>query len=167
MNYIYFALYQGTSTISRIIRGRGKHSHVEGICKNGSCVGAWHIGGVTHKDAGCLNFHDNMVASLSINHTPGTKVDIFKIECTREQADLFEELMLQEVGVGYDFWSIFFFVLRKPVAVNGKWFCSELFFDVLTQLDIWILVEIKASEVSPNHLGISPAKEFVEQIVTI
>lgn len=167
MAYITFALYRGTSWVSRIIKGRGKYSHIEGVLKDGSCVGAWHIDGVTHKDEEWKYYESNLLYSLSKNHKPGTVVDLFQIKCTKEQADEFEKLLLAEIGKKYDFWSIFCFIVRTPVGENGKWFCSELIFAILIQLGIWIQVGIKASEVTPNIIGISPVKIFVKQITTV
>lgn len=122
-------------------------------------VEAWCKGGVSHLDS------PHLIYNLSLNHTRGTVVDLFRIKATKEQADIFEAFILSQVGKGYDFRSVFRFLTRSEASKNDKWFCSELSFFGLQKAGINILERIPAAKVSPQLHGISPFMKPIGSII--
>jgi len=157
------AQYKGVSIVSRIIKKftRSQWSHTAIVFRDDSVFESWHKNGVSHIDS--LSLLDN----LSANHTPGTKVDLFKIASTTEQEDRFEKFLLSHENEKYDFRSVWRFLSRAPALRNKKWFCSELAVEALNHVDIYPQERIKSSEMSPQLLGISPILIPAGQITTV
>lgn len=160
---ITLAQYQGTSWVSWCIKTQTRSiwSHSAAVFRDDTVVESWHKVGVDHVDEGSL------ILNLSKNHSPGTTVDLFHIDCTKEQADIFEAFLLSQKGMPYDFPSVLRFVTKKSAYENGKWFCSELFIYGTNKAGVFLLVYICPSEVSPQLLGISPEKIPMGSIITI
>lgn len=156
MIHIIIAQYQGKSLISKLIRGqtRSLWSHTAAVLSDGSVIEAWHKGGVSH------------VKNLSVNHTPGTAVDLFRIKCTPEQAAGFEDHLLQIVGKKYDFRSVFRFLTKVPAIINDQWFCTEAVVDALNCNNLYPQCRICPAEMSPQLLGIAPIMLPWGQITT-
>jgi len=156
------AQYRGISTVSWVIRGqtRSLWSHTAPILPDFSVVEAWHKVGVDHVDEG------DLIINLSKNHKPGTIVDLFKIEATATQNDDFAAFLLDQVGMPYDFSSVFRFVIHKPASENGKWFCSEVSSFGLNEVKIEIQCRICPSHISPQLHGISPLMIPFKSIIT-
>jgi len=109
----------------------------------------------------------NLIKCLSKNHTAGTKVDIFSIDCTKAQVEQFECFLLSQVGEKYDFWAILRFLTRKPFIENSKWFCSELIDYGLRLIEIYLQMRIESYKMPPQLVGISPIPQPIRQIITI
>lgn len=60
-----------------------------------------------------------------------------------------------QMGKPYDFRSVLKFVTRTPAKENGKWFCSELVFQMLAVSYLRILQK-RAEYVDPGDLPASP-----------
>ena len=60
-----------------------------------------------------------------------------------------------QMGRSYDFRSVLKFVTRTPAKENGKWFCSELVFQMLAVAYLRVL-QMRAEYVNPGHLALSP-----------
>ena len=159
---IRIAQYRGVSPISWIIRTftRSPWSHTLAIHRDDSITESWIRGGVSHVDKG------NLLANLSANHKDGTVVDLFTIEATTEQAEVFEAFLLEQVGMPYDLSSVFRFLIHKPASLDGKWFCSELASCGLSKVGIHVQERITPSHISPQLHGISPLMIPAGSIIT-
>jgi hypothetical protein len=60
-----------------------------------------------------------------------------------------------QLGMPYDWRSVFKFMTRTPAKENGKWFCSELVFKAIEKHHLRLL-QMSAEYVNPGHLGASP-----------
>ena len=154
---IRIALYQGVSPASKLIRWQtwSKWSHVAAILRDGTVIEAlykdssekwfpWLKGKVVHVD------------NLGVNHTPGTVVDIFRVECTEEQADVFESYLKSQIGVGYGYWSLARFVTRTGIIKGKKMFCSKLIGTAANECGKPVQLRFSPSKMAPVHIGISP-----------
>lgn len=157
MAYITIAQYRGRSFVSWLIKKQTRSiwSHSAAVLQDGSVIEAWHVGGVSH------------VADLSVNHSKGTQVDLFRIECTQAQADKFEELLKADIGKKYDFRSVFRFLSKHPSCDNDKWFCSEEIDHKLRAVGIYTQNRICSAEMSPQLLGISIMLDYLKTVVTV
>lgn len=114
MNLIAFI---GTGLISKAIQWqtRSVFSHVALELSDGEVIEAWHRGGVKRypgRDA--------------LAHHKGSRAQVFWIEMTQEQEKKAEAFLKGQIGKPYDFLAIARFLSRRPMAENGRWFCSEL-----------------------------------------
>jgi len=135
-------LFKGRGVVSRCIRWqtRSEYSHAALMLKDGSIVEAWQGEGVrtTRLKDWC-------------------NVDVFGVrEMTDSQWAIAIEYALEQVGKGYDYWGCVRFVSRRRLPENDKWFCSELVFAALQRAGISLLHRIRADEVSPGMLSLSP-----------
>jgi uncharacterized protein YycO len=151
MNYIYFASYEGKSLISRLIKWRtwSRKSHTSAFLPDlNTVIEAW----------------DKGVRKLQWNqgHKPGTRIDIYRVQCTEEQAIEFYTLLEQHVGIKYDFLAIAGFALRIKLQRHDRMFCSEMVFDLAKRAGIELLKRIEPYKVSPGKLDTTPLAEFVE-----
>jgi len=160
---ITIAQYQGVSPISWAIKKQTRSiwSHTAPVLPDQSVVEAWHKVGVDHVNEGSL------IANLSKNHKPGTRVDLFKIESTTMQADDFAAFLLDQKGMPYDFASVWRFLIHKPASENGKWFCSEVSSFGLREVKIYIQCRICPAHLSPQLHGISPLMIPDGHIITV
>ena len=60
-----------------------------------------------------------------------------------------------QLGLPYDWRSVFKFMTRTPAKENGKWFCSELVFKAIEKTYLSLL-HMSAEYVNPGHLAASP-----------
>ena len=74
---------------------------------------------------------------------------------TAEQWAEAVEFCQSQLGMPYDWRSVFKFMTRTPARENGKWFCSELVFRAIERTYIRLL-QMTAEYVNPGHLGASP-----------
>lgn len=140
------ALYRGVSPLSRAIRWqtRGEYSHAAIVLPCGSVIEAW-PGGVQENPC------------LGKAHTPGTRVDLFDVPgLTGAMVHEVERFLRSEIGCGYDYLGVLRFVSRRRGAHDEKWFCSELVFEALRRVGIYLLARVEAWRVSPTDLGMSP-----------
>lgn len=112
------ALYKGKSWISKAIRWQTRmdYSHAAFVLADGSVIEAWQP---------CVRH----VANLSIQHTPGTVVDLFAFcrPLSGEQEAMLAAWAVKQCGINYDYRSILRFVTRKASdGDRAKWFCSEM-----------------------------------------
>ena len=83
-------------------------------------------------------------------------VEAFEIAgITSDQVKIAQGFAADQVGAGYDWWSVIRFITRENLPPNRKWFCSELVFEALRTAGIRLLERIDASEVSPALLSLS------------
>jgi hypothetical protein len=137
------ALYRGVSPISKAIRifTRSDYSHAAWICNDGTCIEAWHPGGVRHRP------------DPYAGHTPGTLVDYFGIaELNQNQARRIEWFLKDKLGAGYDLGGVLRFVSRRRAANPSRWFCSELVLAALQSAGHPIL-RAEPHEIAPGHLA--------------
>lgn len=146
--------YQGISAISKAIRWqtRSKYSHIGIELDDGSVVEAWHKGGVQHSE------------SFRTLHTPGTKVDVYRVTLPVD-VDSFEKWLLEQVGKQYDFRSVARFLTRREVPLDDKWFCSELYGYGLWKAGGLKILNGNPSEWSPRDVAMSPFHHFVRTVV--
>ena len=151
------AQYYGTSLISRIIKWRtyGAISHTSWVSPHtGMVVEAWMKGGVRR------NF------DLNDNHTPGTVIDLYRVEgMTRDKHRSIEAFLCRQIGKKYAFRQILRFISRRADVLRElelwmlpskleSWFCSELIFTALRTAGLNLL-KASANRVSPTVLGYS------------
>jgi hypothetical protein len=116
---ILVVAYSGISTQSRVIKrftfaGNKGASHVSVVNTDTMKeLEAWHKGGV-------LPPHE--IHSL---HTPGTPVNLYKINATVEQQEELWKNFLNLVGSKYDWKGIFGLLRRRDSHDKNKVFCSE------------------------------------------
>lgn len=167
---IRYAQYQGRGHISGLIKLQTDSiwSHTAAILRDGSVVEAWHKGGVDHVHNHGLDLIEyDTISCLSKNHKAGTPVNIFGVQATEAQADIFEAFILSQVGEKYDFWAVFRFLTRKPYNENNKWFCTELVAHGLVLAAIHLQERILCYKMSPQLAGISPLGMPITTVVTI
>lgn len=147
--------YRGKSVISRLIQlqTRSVYSHIAIELDNGSVIEAWAKGGVTISD------------SYSTQHTPGTVVDVFKINTTYAP-DNVHDFLMDQIGKEYDFISIMRFLFRRKAPINGKWFCSELCAAAFRAGSL-VLQDLPESYLSPRDIAMSPLLEWEDKRLCI
>ena len=137
------------------------------VLSNDSVVEAWHQpilkgGRIYHHEDGTL------IENLSVNHTPGTKVDLYSTwGLTDKQVKAIEKHAILCEGMKYDFRGVFRFLTRVPSTNNGKLFCSELVAESLLVGDIQLQKRVPVWDMSPKLVGISPVLTHVDTIVTM
>jgi hypothetical protein len=152
------ALYKGRSLISRAIRcfTWSPYSHAAWIDTTANCViEAW-------------SGRVRRVADMSNQHTPGTAVDIFYVDVTREQDSKIAAFMQAQVGKRYDYRGVIHFITRRSENASGqtRWFCSELVHAAYRSAGIELLSRIPDYKVSPGLLSYSPLLRLVSTIKT-
>ena len=164
----YIGQYRGIGLLSRGIelftRSEWSHSCVVFPPKEEGdkfvLVEAWGFKGVVKVEE-----HD-LISCLSVNHHPGTRVDIFEIEVTEIAYDRAMEFAMQQVGHKYDWSLIIKFLTRKPAKENGRWICSELTGEICKTAG-YQLQRMPTWRMNPDHVGISPVIKPKMQAVTI
>jgi len=154
------ALYRGTSFISRLIRWqtRSKYSHAAWLADNGDVIEAWQP---------CVR----LVHSLSEQHTPGTRVDLFGFlnPLIQREKEQIWSLALKDVGTPYDYLSVLRFVSRR--ASRERWesklFCSEMVFGHCAKINRELLLRTDPWRVPPDWIARSPRLKLVETVVTV
>ena len=155
--YIIIAQYYGKSFISKLIRWRtwSKVSHSAALSFDEKWVyEAWHRGGVLKSP-----WDDQP-------HTEGTRVDLYKVYCSQEEADRFYAFLESKIGTKYDFRAILGFIFRIRLAGKFILFCSEYIFTGALQMPLELLSRIEPHKVSPGHLDTSPHLKFYKTIYT-
>lgn len=101
----------------------------------------------------------NWEASLSVNHTPGTKVFLFRLV---NPLSIVEENRLisfcdSQCGKGYDYSGLINFVTRPSGTIDfmQRWFCSELTFQAFLEAGRELLARVPAYKVSPTMILLS------------
>jgi hypothetical protein len=152
---LYIGLYHGISMMSRMIRffTWGEVVHASYIRPNGQCIEAW-----SPKVRKCASYHEG--------HTPGTVIDLYALDCTAAQANVFDMAMNMQVGKKYDWHGLFGFISRRSSAQNQeKWFCSELIQYASVRAGVEILSRIQPYKCSPQLLCYSPRLRFVGNLI--
>lgn len=155
------ALYYGKSPLSRIIQfvTWSPYSHASWVSDDNFPTReyeAWSRG-VTC-DAG-----------IGATHTPGTRVDLFRVRgLTPEQDVAVERFMKRELGKGYDWMGLTNFVTRRPATPIQQlhWFCSELVFAAHASAGMRLLREVEPWKVNPGTLAMCPYLDLVRTIET-
>lgn len=163
------ALYQGTSFISQAIRWqtRSVYSHAAFLLDDGSVIEAWQpkVRRVLSADPNTRNWE---LGALSLQHTPGTKVDLFEFlqPLTRGENLALETLALDQVGIDYDYVGITRFVTRYGGGDDKKLFCSEQVFDDCAKIGRRLLNRCEGWEVPPRDIARSPLLKFQQSLIT-
>lgn len=165
---IRIALYQGVSVISRAIRWqtRSVYSHAAVVfdfdiqmtappqygrakivnIHAGNVIEAWR-GGV------------RLSASLSANHTPKTRVDLFTFKEPLKQSEALAitHFLVSQLGKPYDYVSILRFLTRTRDNEFDcdRWFCSELAFQAFAVGGRRLLARTPAWKVPPAWIAMS------------
>ncbi len=142
-------LYRGKSLISRAIQWRtwSVYSHAAWIDPaNESVYEAWFPEGVRH------------VSDIHTGHTPGTTVDIYNVEgLTQDHMAAVRRWLTTQLGKPYDRWAILGFLVRRDLADESAWVCSELVYQAFAYAGLPLLAPgTKADRVSPGVLSLSP-----------
>ncbi len=167
------ALYHGKSLISRLIRWqtRSPYSHAAFLLDNGGVIEAWapivrEINPLPPRNS--LVEHHPSLPALSAQHTPGTRVDIFRFTTPlkRDENRMLEFLARRDVGTPYDYRGIFRFLTREPGGTKHRLFCSEMVFARCAQIGRPLLDRTEAWRVPPDWLARSPHLELEQTVVT-
>jgi hypothetical protein len=155
-------LYQGQSTISRLIRffNWSPYSHAswtfaqvaDGVLRGDrSEFEAWMKGGVCHRE------------HWGEAHTTGTRVDCYELEqpLSREEQEAMMLFLAGQLGKRYDMRGVFHFLSRSKSNNPDRWFCSELIFAALRKSGRRILEQIADCQVYPGMLAYSPEVRYV------
>jgi uncharacterized protein YycO len=147
--------YGGRGILSTLIKWRTwtPYSHVSLVLRDGSEIEAW-WGGVMHR------------AAVGAIHRPGTRIELYEVDCTPEQCDDIESFALAQVGKPYDYGAIIGFVLRARTASSRKWFCSELVFAAFAAAGIRLLRGVAERKVAPGDIVRSPLLRLAEVVTT-
>lgn len=152
---IHIGQYYGTSLTSRLIRWRtwSDISHTSAFLPGGldQVIEAWG-GSVARRH-------------WTRSHTPGTRIDLFRVACSLAQQHRFYEFLHQQVGKPYDYFAILGFATRARLQSNQAWFCSELVFAAALAAGIELLARIEPYQVSPGDLQHSPLLAHVGTLV--
>lgn len=92
------------------------------------------------------------------DHDPKTLVDVYGIKGNLDIVKMIRFLDRQ-IGMKYDFSSVFRFVSRRDTQDNHKWFCSELALAAFSKGGVDLL-HIPPSHCAPGHLAWSPLTEL-------
>ena len=134
---------------------RGKYSHVCIILNDGSVIEARPFYGVRY----LKSIYDGM--------NKKDVVDIYEVDTTEEQDKIITDFLYNQIGKGYDYWSVFGFVIytkKESRESRGKWFCSELVFSAFYKATIHLFERIEAWMISPSFLSYSTDITFSNTI---
>ena len=130
--------YRGKSWVSKAIKWQtfGVHSHTA-IRIDDQIIEAWQGSNEVR-----------VIKDWGDGHKPGTRVDIYDVELSDNEADKFAEFMFLLIGKGYDFRAIAGIMLRlKWLAKADEWFCSEAFAAALKHA----ISQRDADKIPPPH----------------
>lgn len=155
------ALYRGLSPVSRAIQfvTWSPYSHATWVSDDDQPqreYEAW-VRGVTR------------TAGVGEAHTPGTRVELYRVRgITPEQDRAVEAFLSEQLGKGYDWMGLTNFITRRAAtdAQQLVWFCSELIFEAHLRAVLPLLRAIKPWKVSPGILSLCPYLDFVREFVT-
>jgi len=118
-------------------------------------IEAWHKGGVTR------------VPSLSTNHTPGTRIDLYTvIGETPAHTAIIRDFLHAQLGKPYDYLGLFGFLFRATrLQDKHKWFCSELVAEAYATAAL-PLMRIPSHKIYPGMLAASPMLKHIGGTVT-
>jgi len=145
------AFFRGTGPIGLAIRWqtRGIYSHVGWICKDGTIIEAWQMGGVLHS------------SHPFVLHGTDTKIDVFAVRgLTSEESARIELFLRNQLGAGYDFLGILRFLSRVNRNNYDRWFCSELVAEACEESGRPLL-KTEAFRISPGTLSWSTELDLV------
>ena len=156
--YIYYGQYTGFGLLSWYIRTFtwSNRSHTAAFRppvngEFGNVIEAWRHG-VTEQH-------------WTLNHAPGTIIDVYRVPCTKKQADDFYWHMASLKGAKYDFLGVASFGLRWNIGRAGRWFCSESVAWAAQAAKIILLKNVPPHKVFPGMLDMVPSAEFVTRRV--
>jgi hypothetical protein len=155
--YVIIAQYYGKSFISKLIKWRtwSDVSHTAALTPDEKWVyEAWHKNGVIKS-----KWEEQP-------HTPGTKVVLYKLYCTEQEAKRFYGYLEAQLGKKYDFKAIVGFVLRIPIEGFVELFCSQYVFNGTLSMGKKILKRIESFKVSPGMIELSPELHFYKTVKT-
>lgn len=136
-------LYHGTGLIGSAIRWqtRGPYSHAAWMCRDGSAIEAWHLGGVQHS-----------VSPFALQ-SAGTRMDVFSVKgISSRQMDAVEDFLREMVGCRYDWLGVVRFLSGVNRNNWDRWFCSELVAEACEFAGRPVL-EAEAWKLSPSTLA--------------
>jgi uncharacterized protein YycO len=155
-SFVIIGQYYGQSWMSKFIKWRtwSPISHTAALSRDEKYVfEAWRKG-------------VQKTAWQNSHHKPGTKVDLYKVSCSEEEANRFYNYLESQTGRKYDFKAIIGFVLRLPMARLNALFCSEYIFTAALTMPKNLLERVEPYQVSPGHLNLSPLMKFYKTVYT-
>ena len=165
---IIIAQYHGVSKLSRLIQWqqRSPISHSAIILGDGARVACaagrmpeWLQSCTLYEAWGTVVPPKGRVyrrKGISKGHTPGTRIDLYAVDCPIGQYDEVRLFLDSEVGSRYDFRALFSFITRRDRHRDGAWICSELAFAAALLYGVRLLDRIEPHAVSPGLLDLSP-----------
>lgn len=165
---VYFLAYRGRSLLSRFIRfaTAGDYSHV-GLAVSLAESGDIKLWSPADGERPELEFGawgsafrpwDVKVRLLVIDeeHRPGTQVDVYRLPCTRDEADKILDFFLEHEGAPYDFVGALTSLVRPSWQGKKKFFCSELAYAACLSAGARLLNEDRPYKVTPRIFCLSP-----------
>ena len=145
-HYPRILLFRGRGFISWAIRfqTRSPYSHAAVEISPGTIIESWQGAGVRQKH---ITDYRN-VDAFTINFSPSTS--------PQYSPKLLIEFLQRQIGLRYDYRSVFRFLSRRTAPSNSSFFCSELVFASCLSAGLPLLSRIPPSHVSPGHLALSP-----------
>ena len=157
-----FALYRGTSTISRLIQWftRSVYSHVALVFDDGTTYEAVEAGFVRAEN-------------IRVNHPAGVIVDILEYKTPLTQSEVAQARAicdeLVRMGGGYDYLMVLAgFPLRfheQPRASSAKQFCSEAAAVVANRIGRPITERSNPWKISPEDVNKSAVLRWSQSVV--
>jgi len=176
MAAVYFLAYRGESPLSRLIRfvTAGDYSHI-GLAV---CVGSdhsIHLWAPSDSKRPVRDFSawghwpwEACVRDYDIDreHKPGTRVDLFKLPCTEQEAQAILNFYLKHEGAPYDWLGALTSIVRPTRQGKKRWFCSEIAYAACLSAGVRLLNETRPHKVTPRIFCLSPYLKLVGQFTT-
>ena len=145
------ALTRGNHIVSRLIQRftRGQYSHAAVILHDDSVIESI--------SKGVSKFPKFVVKK-------NQSANVYWVDVTKEQEEIIEKFLHDQLGKKFDTWMIFGFVLctgREKRKSRRRWFCSELVFAAFEKAGVNLLERTKPWLVSPTMLSYSPKLRYV------
>jgi hypothetical protein len=167
---VEIALFRGRTLQSKIIRffTRSCYSHCAFLIDGKACIEIWDNTGVNYN------------TSISAQHEPGTKVDIFRFDpplVKWQEEELIARLNFDSVkDIKYDYLmalrfvpfmrGVFHLLDFRDVRSKPKFFCSEYVVERLLSVAYFLFYHTNANEVPPDWLARSVRLSFNRSEVT-
>jgi len=155
-SFIIIGQYHGMSFMSKLIKWRtwSKISHSAILSQDEKFVyEAWRKG-------------LTKTAWENSHHKKNTRVDLYKVYCTPEEAKKAYEYYESQMGRKYDFKAIIGFILRVKWGKISDLICSELVYKGTLHFKDQLLDRIDPFKVSPGHIDISPRLTPYKTVLT-
>lgn len=153
---MHVCLYHSPGLISAFIRwqSRSPYSHASLLFSDGVVIESKEFKGVH--------------SLPKLDPPKGSRVQLYKVNCTPRQEHAVRSFMQSQDGKGYDYLAVLRFISRTPVEhwQKHRWFCSEIVFYALRLAGILLLINVEPWEVSPEILSLSPLLHYDRSLIT-